>query len=385
MTSNGFAGSIQELLPGIRTRREEIERGRRLPRDLVDQLIATGAFRLGVPRALGGDELDPLDQIRVIETMSGADGSTGWCTMIWLGNGLFAGYMSEPGAKEVYADPALPTAASIAPSGSAVPVDGGYRVSGRWRFASGIDHAGWALGGCVVMEDGAPRMTPLGMPQVIHAFMPVRDVQIHDTWHASGLCGTGSNDFETADVFVPEQRIVAVFDPASHRPEPLFQMPVMALFSAHCAAAGLGIARAALDELTALAIEKMPSFSTVSMADKPVTQIEVARAEAALGGARAFLSDALDDLWQTVLAGREPATRQHALCRIAAVHASETSALVARTANVLAGGTSIYTSSSLQRHARDADAVTHHVTQSPQMWEEGGRVLLRLDPLFPIF
>lgn len=384
MSANAFAKKIQELLPDIRARREEIERGRRLPIDVVGRLADTGTFRLAIPRALGGDELDPLDQIRVIETISAADGSTGWCAMIALGNGVFAGYMPERGAKEVFADPSLPTAASIAPSGAAVPVDGGFRVGGRWRFASGIDHAGWVLGGCVVMEGGAPRMTPAG-PEITHVFMPVSDVQIHDTWYASGLCGTGSQDFEAADVFVPEQRVVSVFDPALHRPEPLFQIPVLPLFGAHAAAAGLGIARAALDELSALAIEKTPSFSTARMADKPVTQVELARAEAMLGGARAFLFDSLDDLWQTVVAGREPTKRQHATCRLAAVHASEAGALVARTASVLAGGTSIYASSSLQRHARDADAVTHHVTQSPQLWEECGRVLLGLDPLFPIF
>lgn len=385
MGADGFSKKIQELLPRIRERREEIERARRLPRDLVDQLIGTGVFRLAIPRALGGEELDPLDQLRVIETISAADGSTGWCVMIAMGNGVFAGYMPEPGAKEVFTDPALPTAASIAPTGAAVPVEGGFRVSGRWRFASGIDHTGWVLGGCVVLEDGAPRMTPLGMPQITHVFVPVSEVRIHDTWYASGLCGTGSHDFEVADAFVPERRIVSVFDPAHHRPEPLFQTPVLPLFAPQVAAVGLGIARAALDELAALATEKTPSFSTVRLADKPVTQVELARAEAALGGARALLYDAVDDLWQTVVAGREPTMRQHAMCRIAAVHASETGAQVARTASGLAGGTSIYSSSSLQRHARDADAVTHHVTQSPQMWEECGRVLLGLDPLFPIF
>lgn len=214
MTSNGFSNKIRDLLPGIRGRREEIERERRLPRDLVDGLIETGVFALAVPRALGGEEIDPVDQIRVIETVSAADGSAGWCTMIALGNGLFAGFMPEPGAKEVFADPALPTAASIAPAGTAMPVDGGLRVGGRWRFASGIDHAGWVLAGCVVMEDGSPRTTSTGMPQITHVFMPVGDVQIHDVWHASGLCGTGSQDFEAADVFVPEQRIVSVFDKA---------------------------------------------------------------------------------------------------------------------------------------------------------------------------
>ncbi|MGH9012518.1 MAG: acyl-CoA dehydrogenase family protein [Acidimicrobiia bacterium] len=326
MTASGFSRKIHELLPDIRRRREEIERGRRLPRDLVDQLITTGVFRLAVPRGLGGEELDPLDQTRVIETISVADGSTGWCTMIALGNGVFAGFMHERGAKEVFADPSLPTAASIAPAGAAVPTNGGFRVSGRWRFASGIEHTGWVLAGCTVMEDGTPRMAPLGIPEIAHVFMPVSDVQIHDTWNASGLCGTGSHDFEATDVFVPEERVASLFDPARHRPEPLYQMPLLPLFAPQIAAVGLGIARAALDELTTLSIDKTPTFSTSRMADKPVTQVELARAEATLGAARALLYDALDDLWQAVVAGRQPTKRQHAMCRIAAVHASETAA-----------------------------------------------------------
>jgi alkylation response protein AidB-like acyl-CoA dehydrogenase len=342
-------------------------------------------FALAVPRALGGGEMDPLDQTRVIETVSAADGSTGWCVMIALGDGVFAGYMAEPGAKEVFADPAQPTAASVAPVGAAVEVEGGVRVSGRWRFASGIGHAGWILAGCVVMDGEAPRTTPMGLPEILHVFLPKTEVRVHDTWYVSGLCGTGSHDVEASDVFVPEQRIVTLFDPAKHRPEPLYQFPVLSLFAPQVAAVGLGIARAALDELTELATKKTPAFSTVRLADKPVTQVEIARAEAALGGARAFLYDTLDDMWQTILADRKPMPRQHAMCRIAAIQAAETAARVTRTASTLAGGTSVYSSSSLQRHARDADAITHHVTQSPQMWEESGRVLLGLDPLFPIF
>jgi alkylation response protein AidB-like acyl-CoA dehydrogenase len=293
--------------------------------------------------------------------------------------------MPEPGAKDVYADPSRPTAASIAPSGTAEPVDGGLRVNGRWRFASGIEHCDWVLGGCVPTEGGTPRMTAAGAPETIHVFMPTGKVRIHDTWYVSGLCGTGSQDFEATDVFVPAEHIVSVFDATRHRPEPLYQMPVIPLFAAHVAAVGLGIARSSLDELTELAIEKTPSFSAVRMSEKPVTQVELARAEARLGAARAFLYETLDDLWQTAVAGREPTGPQHALCRIASLHASETAADISRRATVLAGGTSMFTSSPLQRHARDADAVTHHVTQSPQMWEESGRVLLGLDPLFPIF
>ncbi len=385
MTIHGYSEKLRALLPAVRARRDETESQRRLPRDIVDGLIDSGIFGLAVPRAFGGAELDPPDQLRVVETLSAADGSTGWCAMIALGNGVFAGYMPEVGAKEVFADPHQATAAALAPSGAAIPVDGGFRVSGRWRFASGIEHSGWVFGGCLVVGEERAKKTSTEAPQLAHVFMPTSDVQIHDTWHVSGLCGTGSHDFEATSVFVPHERVVAVFDATKHRPEPLYQMPTLPLFASHVAAVALGIARAALGELTQLSIEKTPTFSTSRMADKPVTQVEVARAEASLGAARAFLYDTLDDLWQTVVAGLEPSRRQHALCRIAAVQASESAASVTRDASVLAGGTSIYNSSSLQRHARDADAVRHHVTQSPQTWEESGRVLMGLEPLFPIF
>jgi alkylation response protein AidB-like acyl-CoA dehydrogenase len=295
--------------------------------------------------------------------------------MIGTGNNVSAGYINDRGAKEVWSDPAAPTAGIAAPAGAAVRVDGGVRVSGRWPFASGITHCDWVWAGCLVMDNGKPRMTPHG-PEIIHVCMPTRDVDIHDTWHVSGLCGTGSNDFSAADVFVPEHRIFALLDPTGHRTEPLYQMPPFSLFVFQLVCVSLGIARAALDELTELAQTKVPSLYTAVLADRPVAQVELARAEAVLGGARAFLYGTAEDMWQTVSAGRPVSDRQLALARIASNHAAETGASVARTANTLAGGSSIYTKSSLQRHARDAEAITHHFTVAPHTWEEAGRVLL---------
>ncbi len=385
MSTNGYSQKLHALLPTIQARREEIETARRLPRDLVSELAGTGIFKLSVPRAIGGDEADPLDIARVIETVSAADGSTGWCTLIGISGNINSGYMPEPGAKEVFADPAAPSAVVAAPQGAAVAEDGGMRVNGRWKFASGVTHSDWITAGCIVMEDGKPKMTPMGMPEIVHVSVPVAEIEVHDTWYVSGLNGTGSNDVSITNVFVPEHRIGSLFNPAMHRPEPLYQMPVAGVFSAHLASVGLGIARAALDEFAELAAEKTPTFSAVKMAEKPLTQIEFARAEAALGGARSFLYDTLDDLWQTASAGREATLRQRANSRIAALQAVETAARITRTLSTIAGGTSIYNDSPLQRHARDADAVTHHVVQSPQTWEDAGRVLFGFDPLFPVF
>ncbi|MGD9889674.1 MAG: acyl-CoA dehydrogenase family protein [Dehalococcoidia bacterium] len=385
MTMTSSAQQIHALLPQIRGRREEIERARELPRDLVQELQATGIFRLGVPRALGGDEGEPLDAMRAIETVATADGSTGWCIMLGIGSGVVAGYMPDAGAREIFADPCVPHALVAEPAGAAVPVDGGFRVSGRWKFASGITYATWVVAGCVVIEDGQPRMTPTGMPEVVHVVLPVSEVQIHDTWYVSGLCGTGSNDLSCADVFVPERRTFSLFDSSGYRPEPQYQMPVLTLVAPAIASVSLGIARAALDELCELAVSKVPTMSMSRLAEKPVTQVEIARAEGALGAARSYLYDTLDGIWETVVAGGQPTMRQRSLCRIASIQAVETASRVAHTASTLAGGTSVYNMSSLQRHARDADVITHHITQSRQVWEDTGRVLLGFDPLFPLF
>lgn len=384
MDTTVLSTTIVDLLPSIRARRQEIEQARRMPRDLVDALRTTGMFGLSVPRAIGGGEAGPLDIMRAIETVATADGSTGWCAMIATGNNVAAGYMQESGAREVFSDPTAPSAGIAAPAGTAVRVDGGVRVSGRWPFASGITHCDWVWAGCRIMEDGRPKMTPQG-PEIVHVCMPVRDVVIHDTWYVSGLCGTGSNDFTATDVFVPEQRIFALLDPRGHRKEPLYQMPPLALFTFQLVSVSLGIARAALDDLIELAQTKIPTLYTAVLADKPVVQIELARAEAALGSARAFLYNTVDDMWQSVCAGNAPTRRQLAMGRAAATHAVETAATVARSANTLSGGSSIYTTSSLQRHARDAEAVTHHFTVAPHTWEEAGRVLLGRDTVAPVF
>src|SRR5690606_19920533 len=127
--------------------------------------------------------------MRAIETVAAADGSAGWCAMIGISGNMAAGYMNETGAREVFGDPSAPSAGIAAPSGAAVVMDGGLRVTGRWAFASGINHCRWVWAGCMITENGRPKMTPHG-PETTHVFMPVSEVAIDDTWHVSGLCGT---------------------------------------------------------------------------------------------------------------------------------------------------------------------------------------------------
>jgi alkylation response protein AidB-like acyl-CoA dehydrogenase len=376
----GVSASIQNLLPRIRKQRAEIEKARHLPRDLAEAMRATGLFRLAIPRAIGGDEAQPVELLNNIETIAAADGSTGWCAMIGIASNVSSGYMNETAAREVFADPAAPTAGIAAPAGAAVRVDGGMIVNGRWSFASGITHCDWVWAGCVVMENGKPRMTPAG-PEVVHVSLPVRDVVIHDTWHVSGLCGTGSNDFSATNVFVPEHRLFALLDPRGHRQEPLFQMPPLIFFTFQMAAVGLGIARAALDELRDIAPSKTPTLYNQVLADKAVVHVDVARAEASLRAARCFLYETVENMWRTVSSGSAPSNQELALGHIAGTHAVETASSVSRIVNTLAGGSSIYLTAPLQRHARDAEALTHHFTVAPHTWEEAGRVFMGREPI----
>jgi alkylation response protein AidB-like acyl-CoA dehydrogenase len=378
------AKQITALLPELRSRRAEIEQARRMPRDLVDRLERTGLFTLGVPRALGGLEAALPDAMRAIETIAAADGSAGWTAMIGLSGNMAAGYMREDGARDVFGEPTRPTAGLAAPAGQAVRVDGGVRVSGRWPFASGITHCDWVWAGCLVMENGQPKMTPHG-PEIVHAWMPAGDITIHDTWHVSGLCGTGSNDFSASNVFVPDRRLFALLDPTGHRREPLYQVPPLSMFVMQLTAVSLGIGRAALEEFKEIAPAKTPTMYTSALADKAVTHVELARAEAAMGAARAFVYAVADDIWRTVGEGVAPSPRQLADVRLATMNAVATAAAVTRTVNTLAGGSAIYISAALQRHARDAEAVTHHFTVSPHVWEEAGRVLLGRPTIVPVF
>ena len=386
MAGTSFDTKLSELLPKIKERREEIEEGRRLPKDLVAEMAATGLWKLGFPTDLGGDGASIPDVMRVLERIAAVDGSAGWIAMICGGGVDVVSKLTEEGIKEVFADPSQPIAAAIPPKGMAVPVDGGFKFSGTWPFASGITHVDWVAAGCVILYDGQPRMTPMGIPELVWGIIPVTEIEILDTWYVNGLKGTGSNDFVGKDVFVPAHRTFHMFDETNwSRPQDPATRADVSGFASMVASVGLGIARGAIDELVELAGGKMPTMSMTSLAAKPSTQIELARLEAKLGSARAFLYDSMQDLWDTLLTGEKFTPRQNALVRLAASEAARISASVAHRVSTIAGGTSLYLKSPIQRMQRDADAVTHHFVLSPPVLEDVGRVLFGMEPTSPVF
>ena len=378
--------AVRELAPEIRARRDEIERDRRLPAPLVAALAEAGLFRLYLPRALGGLEVDPLALLRVVEEVARVDGAVGWNVSIGAVHGALAAYLREDVAREIFCGrPPGVVAGSVNASGTARAVPGGYRVSGRWPFASGIDHSAWAYGNCVVQDGDRPRTGPAGAPEMRFAFFPVEACQVHDTWHVSGLKGTGSHDFTVTDVFVPEERSFPAFTAPPFQPGALYACPFVTYFAASIAGPPLGMARGAIDALVELASAKVPTGSQNLLRERGSVQADIARAEALVRSARAFFVECLEDVWRTLSAGEHLAMSQRAMARIAGTHAAISAAQAVDLMYNAGGGTALYQSCPLERFFRDVHAATQHIAVTPLYYEISGRVLLGMPPGTPRF
>jgi indole-3-acetate monooxygenase len=218
------------LAPVIQACRDEIERERRLPMRLVTAMKEAGIFRMTMPREWGGPELDPLSQLRIIEALSVADASVGWCAMIGCDGGYFSGFLDQEVAREMYADLDAVTGSALTLTGRAVVVDGGYRVIGRWPFSSGCQHSTWLVGGCMVYDGDRPRLRPDGSPETRQCYLPARDAEILDTWYTTGLRGSGSHDFAINDYFVPTERTFSYQQLEFRRSGALYRFPMNILF-----------------------------------------------------------------------------------------------------------------------------------------------------------
>jgi indole-3-acetate monooxygenase len=350
------------------------ERERALPPNLVGELRASGLMRAGAPAALGALEASPQAALGAAERIARGDASVGWCVSIAITSSLLSAYLPERGAAEIFGDPATVAAGVWAPRGRAVVLDGGVRVSGRWSFCSGISHSEWLFAGCVLDDGGAGTDGPI----LRVAALPTAELEILDTWHTSGLRGTGSHDAVAHDLFVPQYRVLSLLDAGPRVDTPLYRFPLFGFFALSIAAAALGNARGAIDELSELAAGKTAQGSSRVLAERPATQAAVGEAEAALRAARALYYEAIDAAWSAAQR-EEPVEESLRLgLRLAATHAVRTSAEVARTMYDLGGGTAIYEDSPLQRRFRDAHAATAHFQVNPATWELAGRLLLGL-------
>jgi alkylation response protein AidB-like acyl-CoA dehydrogenase len=300
--------------------------------------------------------------------------------MIGATSGLIYAYL-DPGVAQdiVQADPSFCTGGVFAPSGRAVPANGGWNVSGRWAFASGCQHSTWLGLGVVMMDGSDVRTLSNGAPDIRGVLVPASDIEILDTWDVSGLRGTGSHDVVARDVFVPEERTYRLIGGTPKAEGTLYAFPVFGLLALGVASVALGIARGAIDELVALATHKTPSGSRRRLADRAHVQMEVAQAESELLAAEAFIINELGLTWDEAEEGSRPDIEARARLRLAATYATRTAARVVDRMYEAGGGTSIYAASRLQRAFRDVHAATQHMVVAPATFELAGRVLLGVE------
>lgn len=368
----------RELAPRLAAHADAIERDRRLPPEVAAALADAGLFRMLVPEAHGGLEVAPLVFVRALEALALGDSAAAWCTMTAATTGAIAAYLPAEGADALWgATPNLAAAGIFAPFGRAVPVEGGYRVTGRWPFASGSTHAGWLMGGALVPTADGPRKTPGGQLEILSCFFPTDQVQIHEeTWTSHGMRGTGSHDVSVEDVFVPTHLTASLLAGPARVARPLYQFPVFGLLALGVTAVALGVARRAIDTLAESARKKkVPGGGT--KAHQSLTQVAVARAEGELRAARALVAQTVDEVWSRAQDGRAVmADRDKALLRLAATHAAEASVRVVDAMYKEGGGSAIYAHNPLQRHLRDVQTIRQHVMVQEGPLKAIGRVLL---------
>lgn len=346
----------------------EAEAARRLPVATVEALAENGMLTLCLPEAYGGPGVDPLTFVRAVEVVSRGDGAAGWATMIGSTTSSMAAFLDRETAHEIFPSPAARTAGVFAPNGEGAREGHGYRVTGRWQWGSGSQHSSWIMGG-VHCDDGTQRS----------CFFRADDVEFHDTWYTSGLRGTGSVDYSVDGAFVPERMTIQPGVSRAQVDAPLARFPNFTLLAIGIAAASIGIARAALDELVAIAGDKRPQFSSKTLAASGFAQTELARAESQWRAARAYLHDEIGRAWETSLAGDPVPVSARVGMRLAAAHAATACSGVSDAAFTIAGGSAVYDTSLLGRCLRDAHVVPQHIMVAPKINETLGKFLMGVD------
>jgi indole-3-acetate monooxygenase len=342
---------------------DQIDAARRLPAELVGALRDSGLLRAGAPVEVDALELPAGTALRCAEAVARGDASAGWCVSIAITASLLVAYLPPVSRDELFGDGRGVAAGVWAPQGKARRVPGGVVVSGRWAFCSGITHADVLFAGCV-LED---------RPAVVA--LPTEQLQVLDTWYTLGLRGTGSHDTVADEVFVPNERVLSIFDgPVIDRP--LYRFPPFGFFAACITAAAMGNARAAIDDFVDLAATKKGVAASRTLAERSTIQVAVASAESSLEAARAGYYQAIDAAWQASQDLPSVPLEARTRLRLAATHGVRVSADVVRTMYDLAGGSAIYDGAPLQRRFRDAFTATAHFQVNEASRELPGRILL---------
>ena len=378
--------AAEALGPLIAAHKGAIARGPDIPEEIARALEDAGLTRLWLPRSLGGAELAPMDYFRVIEAVARHDGSVGWCAAIASTGSRAAGLIPKEAAVALLGRGGF-VSGSLAPTGVAVKEGNGWRVNGRWSWGSFIRYSTLTLGVCIEHADGVPRTTAAGAPVLRGILVPTRDVEIIANWDGSGLRSSGSHDFTITNVLAPDAHTFSLTDfvVTPHQPGALYALPFITMFALGITAVSLGIARGSIDALTALAKQKVATGTRALLQEQVSVQASVAEAETLLRGARAFLFESVQVLWDTEVAGQPQDMEQRALARMASCNVVQVAKKVVDLMFSAAGGSATHERGPFAAQMRDAQAAAQHLAFSSRNMETAGRVLLGMDPGTPRF
>jgi alkylation response protein AidB-like acyl-CoA dehydrogenase len=356
----------------IRSCADQIEADRELPRPLFEALADAGLFLLAVPRAIGGAELDLPSYVEVLHEIGKADASTGWVVNQCAIFATYAARMPGAIARKIWIDTPRSTVANTpTPTAQAVVVPGGYRVTGRQGFSSGCRHAAWLASRARILVDG--------QVEERYLFVPAAEAELLDTWHVRGMRGTGTHDFAVNDVFVPAERTVLQAGAPLLETGPLYQISRSLLFATGDAAVALGVARSCLDAFRELAGAKTPRMMQATLRDQPMVQAAVGNSEANLRSGRAFLNEAVRDLWTEAASTGAISLDRRAALRLATTHAIRLAVEVVDALYKAAGVTVIYEGNLIQRHFQDIHVISQHLQGRFAHYELVGRHSLGLN------
>ena len=376
-----YVARARALVPLIEAAGDRIEAERRIVPDVVAALHEAGLFHMLLPPVMGGGGADIVAFNQVIETVAAADASTAWCLSQQVASTQAAGYLDPKIAREVFGPPHGAVAWGP-PSGATAKVsDGGYVVNGRWRFASGSGHCPWIGGHCAVIErDGKPRLDGKGQPAMRTMLFRKERAVWTDIWHTIGLRGTGSNQYEVKNLFVPDAYTTWRDQPSDRTDDgPLYNIPLLTLYGIGFCGVGLGLARASLDAFMTLAAGKTGRVGRGVLRDNPVIQSEVAKVAGGLHAARAFLRDMLEEIWGA--ANKDGATlEQRARLRLAITGALDQSVRVVDFSYTAAASSAIFNGSPFERRFRDMHTVTAQGQAHMSNFESAGQALFGLEP-----
>lgn len=375
--------AARDLLPELTVRSREIDELRELPQDLAEAMARHGFYRIIAPSEVGGLEGSTRALCELSETLASANGSAAWCVFIAATSFLNAGSIPALQAAAI-ADPNLIVSGVFAPSGTAVFEETdegpGYRINGHWKWGSNSRNAQWISGSLVEVDaNGDPVAGPDAVTRAV--FHP-GDIEMPDNWHVSGLKGTGSGDYIARDLWLPEARVGRGNRSGDLIAKPIYRFPLFGTLSTPIGAIALGMARAAVDEVIAVAQEKTPQGSRRTLAQRPLLHRDVAIMDTRVRAARTYLYDTIDRIWAAV-SDREADLEDRLRIRTANVHAINTAVEAIDRMYTVVGGTSIFADSCLQRHFRDVHVASQHMMVGEPVMELAGRVLLGLDDEAP--